>query len=337
MHFQTNGGIQSSLLIQNAYRFVDFFFVLSGFVIAQVYRRRLQQGAMLPFLMRRIGRLWPLHAATLAAVVVMALAGSLVGLTVNGFLFSALPANLTMTHAWGFLDRITWNGPSWSISAEFFAYAFFALLVSVVRSSRLDVACAGVMVASLLVLEMFTPSGMGSTHDFGIVRCLFGFMAGALASSLWDKTAFRPRGEILALVLTFAAVAFLPVAWSPLIAPVFVWTVLVFASDAGVVSRGLRHAFPQMLGRISYSIYMTHYLVALSMMTMLALATGATRELEGVRTFVSHWWIADSVTVIYLAVVIIVSWVSHQWIERPGREWFNSRSTVEGARTALSE
>lgn len=42
LHLNTIGWINTSALIQNAGRFVDFFFVLSGFVIAHAYRERLE-------------------------------------------------------------------------------------------------------------------------------------------------------------------------------------------------------------------------------------------------------------------------------------------------------
>src|SRR5690606_39116617 len=61
-----------SPLVREAYIFVDFFFVLSGFVIAHAYGARLTGGAELgDFLVRRIGRLWPLHLATLGALVAL--------------------------------------------------------------------------------------------------------------------------------------------------------------------------------------------------------------------------------------------------------------------------
>ena len=326
MHFQATGYIHSSPLVQHAGRFVDFFFVLSGFVIARAYRRRLEQGAWAAFLVRRIGRLWPLHLATLAAAVAMAIGGSFFGLTVNGFVYADIPANVTMTHARGYLDRLTWNGPSWSISTEMFAYAAFAFLAAMGRGWRLDVACVAVLAASLFVVLFIAPDGFGSAYDFGVERCLFGFMGGVLADRLWHVASMRPGGELFALLLAFAAVAFLPDSLYVLLIPIFVWTVLVFASDAGPVSRVLHTAFPQMLGRVSYSLYMTHYIIGLTIITALALFTNWTSEVSGIRTIVARWWLCDALTLVYLGMVIAVSCVTYVSIERPGRAWFNDRA-----------
>lgn len=325
LHLNTIGWINTSALIQNAGRFVDFFFVLSGFVIAHAYRERLEQGHWRSFLMRRIGRLWPLHMATLAVTVLLAIAGSFVGLSVRIFEYSTIPANITMTHAWGYLNRLTWNGPSWSISAEMFAYIAFALLASRLQRGRLDVACIVALAVSLLVLTFVAP-GLATDFDFSIFRCLYGFMAGVLASRVWLSTRFRPRGEIAATIMTFITVTFLPEAGEPLIVPIFVWTVLVFAADAGPVSTMLKRPVPQMLGKISYSIYMDHYIVGLTLLTALSLVAGATAEVNGTRTIVTAPLIADTITVGYLALVVGVARVTYALIEVPGRRWFNARA-----------
>ena len=324
MHFHTTGYIHSSALVQRAGRFVDFFFVLSGFVISHAYRQLLQNGGGWSFLTKRVGRLWPLHLVTLAITVLMAIGGSLLGLTVQGFVYSAIPANITMTHSWGFLDRLTWNGPSWSISTEMFAYILFAILCWL-RSIWLDVACAMILVGSLLLLTFVAPD-FDSTYDFGVARCLVGFMAGVLANRLWELTQFRPKSEILALILTVAVVTILPERLVGLVVPLFAWTVLVFASEAGFISLFLKTRIPQLLGRISYSIYMTHYIVGLTIITGLTLFTGLVQEVEGTATVVTAWPLADALSLVYLGMVVAASCLTYAWIEVPGRHWFNRRA-----------
>ncbi|MEQ9314667.1 MAG: acyltransferase, partial [Henriciella sp.] len=139
-------------LIRNAWLFVDFFFVLSGFVIALNYKDRIAEGFSVPrFMGLRFGRIWPLHAFVLglfvvAEIVLAFLPGleNIVGrdafctdwtqpncdgqhtaetLAPNFFLLHALP---------GVSDNISWNGPSWSISTEFWTYLIFAAGVWIV-------------------------------------------------------------------------------------------------------------------------------------------------------------------------------------------------------------
>lgn len=321
-HFQTSGPLHHNLLVGRSGRFVDFFFVLSGFVIAYAYSERLGRGGLRDFLVRRVARLWPLHAFVLAVCVCMAVAGGIAGLSVHGWAWSAIPANLTLTHAWNLTDRLTWNGPSWSISAEAAAYLLFALLAWSLAGRALAAACASVMLAALALVLFAAPDGMGATFSWGIARCLYGFMAGALAWMARDRLGWRPRGEIAALAAAMIAVCALPGWAGAAIVPVFAWVVLVFASDSGPVSSLLHRPFPQRLGLLSYSIYMVHYVVGLGIMALLMLLTSLTREVEGTRTLVAPWWITEPLTLAYLALVVIVSAFTHARIERPGRRLF---------------
>ncbi len=322
VHLDTLGWINQSALVQNAGRFVDFFFVLSGFVIAHAYRAKLESGWIAPFVIRRIGRLWPLHLAVLAAMLLMAVVGGAFGLEHRSFDYAQLPANVTLTHAWGFAVPLSWNGPSWSISAEMFAYLGFAILAWMFRGVLLDIACALIFVASAALLFWMPQTGHPFTVDL-LARCLFGFMAGVLASRLWQLTNFRPRGEIPALALTFLAVAYMPGHLKLAIVPLFAWVVLVYASDRGPVSRALHQPFPQLLGRISYSIYMTHYAIVIIIKSAMTLFTDLVVQIDESAVIGGPWWLGDGLTLAYLAVVVGVSCLTYTWIESPGRRLFN--------------
>lgn len=227
---------------------------------------------------------------------------------------------------WGSLDRSNWNGPSWSISTEVFAYALFALLACRLDGRRLYLACTAVLGVSLVLVVAFAPSGMASTDDFSLARCLYGFMAGAIANLLWNETRWRPRGELICLGASVAAVLWLPMAWSPLIVPVFAWTVLVYARDAGPVSNVLKRPFPQLLGRISYSIYMVHYVVGLWVMTAFLFLTPLVQEVGGTATLVAPWWVTEPVTLAYLAAVVLIARLTYTFIEKPGQDFFSGRT-----------
>lgn len=187
-------------------------------------------------------------------------------------------------------------------------------------------ACTGVLAVSYILVAYFAPEGFDSTIAFAVPRCLFGFMAGVLTHSLWRTGAFRPKGDFAALVLTFLAVAFLPQSLSGLLAPIFGWAILVFASDQGWISRALHRPFPQLLGKVSYSIYMTHYVLSFMIIKAVDVLTGATVKVGEQRLIEAPWWICDGFTLAFLGLVIGVSCISYRWIEQPGRKWFNQRS-----------
>lgn len=326
-HLHTTGFIHNAALIKGSYRFVDFFFVLSGFVIAVTYRERLQNRELRLYLLRRVGRLWPLHIAVLAVLVAVAIAGAQVGLHLDGFNWSALPANILLVQSWDIFDALTWNGPSWSISSEIAAYGVFALAAWVAPGRRL-VLVAAMLFTGSLVLMLQAPHGMASTYDFGVVRCLLGFFAGTLTAILWTTGRWRPRGEVVAVAVTGLAVCLLPREAGVLIVPVFAWVVLVFAADAGPVSRMLAARIPQRLGTLSYSIYMVHSLVGLMVLTALGRLTTLTGRPQGVISVVGPWWVSDGISLAYLGVVIAAASQTYRLIERPGQAWFKTFEQV---------
>lgn len=74
MHFSATSHIADLRIVDNAHLFVDFFFVLSGFVITHAYVDRLKTADDAAFMMwRRLGRLWPLHLAILAGFIALEL------------------------------------------------------------------------------------------------------------------------------------------------------------------------------------------------------------------------------------------------------------------------
>ena len=108
---------------------VTFFFMLSGFVLAWSMNPNTSRGQ---FYWRRFARIWPLHALTAGAAVVLAFASQ------GDQSLPRLLASLLLVQAW--LGDQQWvyayNGVSWSLSCEAFFYAVFPFLA--VRLARLE-------------------------------------------------------------------------------------------------------------------------------------------------------------------------------------------------------
>lgn len=111
---------------------VDVFFILSGFILTHVYLAQERAGRyrLRPFIVARFARIYPMHIIMVLFTLMMVVAASLLGaeyesegLSVSGFVQAVL-----MVHAWFPTDiQNWWNGPSWSLSAEWFAYLLFPL------------------------------------------------------------------------------------------------------------------------------------------------------------------------------------------------------------------
>jgi peptidoglycan/LPS O-acetylase OafA/YrhL len=192
MHTEQNvpAGLDSLLpFLTRGYLGVDFFFVLSGFIITHVYLASLAQpkaSAVRIFFWHRFIRLYPVHVTVLAGlVVVVSLAGA-AGLTLNNpqeWQWSELAWQLTLLHAWGVTATPGWNVPSWSISAEWFAYLLFPLLAPALVRLRYGMVALLVAVAALAVAAaVFATAGWTLNTWVGapaLVRVLAEFVCGA--------------------------------------------------------------------------------------------------------------------------------------------------------------
>ena len=355
-HFHGYSPLYGVGLIRNSYLFVDFFFVLSGFVIAWNYADRLGSWPEVrKFFVLRVGRLYPLHIFVLFLFLAMETAKLAMGhfnppgpaafsgdnqpgtVLSNVFLVQSLHLN----------DGLSWNGPSWSISTELWAYVVFALVSAAVgvRSWMLWL----VALAAPLFLWHVTRTGMDITYDWGLVRCLFGFAVGVWCARVHRQRAghgsaanarFATLLECIALAAVVTFVSFAGTSnWSLLAPFVFALAVLVFAVEGGWLSSALRWPLFQWLGMLSYSIYLTHALVgvllpvAIKRVTHLDLWT--TLPLAGGQSVLAYGRDNVEGTLFYaaaLAATLAFSALTYRWVETPGRAW--SRRWARGASRA---
>ena len=337
-------------LLKAGWLLVDFFFVLSGFVIAHAYSGRLNTlREARVFLIRRIGRVWPLHAAMLAAFVaheLLKLIAMMSGAAAQGpFLpgtntsVESIFTNLLLIQALNLHGQETWNFPGWSISAELVSYVVFALIALAFPAGRLR-ALALIGLVSLIAVTVLSKGTLHVTHDFGALRCLAGFSAGVLAQALAKR--WRGPGLETATALETGAVilflAFLAFAGSNSLsyaAPfLFAAMTMAFAYQRGKVSRLLLAAPLQALGRWSYSIYMVHVIVLLFLNDILRIAENRfglalIREFpaldgQGARKLIDLGspFANDAFAVFYLALVIAAAALAHRLIEKPGQALF---------------
>lgn len=111
---------------------VTFFFVLSGFILAFVYPHLSTKKEIKSYLLKRFGRIWPLHAAVLILVVAtLPQSVQLVQCSSPAPYPLIFAANLCMVHAWVPIDQFffSFNPPSWSISNEIFFYLALPLIL----------------------------------------------------------------------------------------------------------------------------------------------------------------------------------------------------------------
>ena len=344
--------------VRNAYLFVDFFFVLSGFVITYSYGDRLKTpGDLGAFALRRFGRLWPLHVVVLLAFV--AAEGAKAVLAARGASFNlppftgansldTIPINLVFGQSFGLVQHLTWNPPSWSICAEFWTYLVFAaaLVASSTWLARFRFGSlaliAVILSVSVSTLILFSRHGMDASYDFGFARCLYGFLIGHLTYRLFQITPKAtldsrfPEWAMLIVIFEFVSVAGRG-EYSFLAPLVFAAAVFVFAFEAGPVSRLMSNPVNDWLGKVSYSIYMWQAFIIFNFVDrpvsvvekitgrVLTATEGVSSALGGEAgklIVLGGHVLPILVTLLFLVFLVAVASLSYYLIERPGQKLF---------------
>jgi len=312
-----------SVLVRG-YLGVDLFFTLSGFVLAYNYGGRIRSAAdHLRFILLRIARLYPLHLATLLTVIAVSQASGLIGLHISSPYVYVLDhhffLHLFMIHGWGFESGLRFNRPSWSISAEFFAYLLFPLAwVVAVRFARPMAAAATALAVSGVTVLALSALGHTTLHvatQHALVRVSGEFLAGvlvyrclALGGWLGREGALGAVPTAIALGCAFA-LAISP--WAdPWLAPGAALLVTVLATGRGPAMLAFASRPVVYLGRISYSIYLTHMLVMAALQRLLP--TRHLEDLGGLQV--------SGVLVVHAVVIVGFAALSYRWIERPARD-----------------
>jgi peptidoglycan/LPS O-acetylase OafA/YrhL len=327
-------------LIGSGAQGVDLFFLLSGYVLALNYTDRIgarpRWGDTLRFLGARIARVWPVYVVTLH------LAGILLLLQVK---FGDHPTvldvsplgyvrQLFMVELWSqrYFDNVAWDGPAWSISAEWLAYLLFPALALVLFRLRRRLRSRSLLVLAFVISlgpsVLLVSTGHFYTPYSWVVRILAEFTAGAVAYSAIarmrpsDRT--RRVAGYLSVLLVIAIVALLfqltdhPIDGIPdsvgLVDVLFLPLVGTLAIGTTGIARLLASGPFVFGGKISYSMYLVHGLVISALMAMW-------HHLANHPTGTPLLLLVPAL----LGVMFLLAWLLYVAVEEPGRRWLRGR------------
>jgi len=248
---------------------IDLFFILSGFILSYVYfdaHSRFGLTDYRRFLWHRIARLYPVHLATLGLLVVFLLAAKLRNIPLTGdYPWTGLPFQLTMTHCWPFCPGGQWNYPSWSISAEWFAYLFIFPIALFFLKSRIRPGLYLLVACGLFALLFGVHARFQqiTTPSLALLSVSCKFIAGSAMFLLYkNKTSIAAFCRRHA---SWIALCFLPLVGlnniphrGLIMVCLMPFLILGFTSEESLAARLLATRFFVWTGRISYSVYMIH-------------------------------------------------------------------------------
>lgn len=321
-------------ILANGYLWVDFFFLLSGFIICHVYGTRLagdsRRDELWPYVKARFARLYPLHLFTLLLMIVLwysavALDPTLGSSIPEGLSMSpsAIPVHALMLNAHGLTRDLSWNMPSWSIGAEWWTYLGAILLVPVLHLRGVPRAWIAMVfgIAGLAVMEQVHPArDLDISFDYGWLRCIFGFTAGMGVYQLYRAGSgarfLRTDGAFVAVtLLTILLLHASPV--DAVIIPAFILLLLAAAYNDGTAKRVLSSRPMLFLGDTSYSIYMVQIIcLFLVWAGILMLA-----PLDASGNYDAPYPIRLAVLAVTMALTLGMAALTYRFVEVPAREW----------------
>ncbi|MDO9608237.1 MAG: acyltransferase [Brevundimonas sp.] len=327
-------GAGSSGLVDKGYLGVELFFVLSGFILSHVYLQSAgeKRFSYRGFLWARVARVYPLHIATLVGVGLLAAAALVAGMSVDGNVLSwaSLPANLLMVHAWGLAPVAGWNHPSWSISAEWFAYLCFPLFAFVFWRAREKPVAAVVGAAAFLAVLYYGFERVAgfplteATIRWGALRIVPCFALGCALYLVYRKAPLKAPWTASAVSFCLMVLSAALGLWDGITVLLAGALILSLASLPNEQAGWLASRPAVYLGEISYSVYMVCVPWKLLAVNLAAKLTDAPDK--QLQLFV---WLA------ILALLPVVAAVSYHLVEHPARKAL--RGMAQGRKTASSD
>lgn len=337
---ETYSGDRFHQIINHGYLAVDFFFLLSGFVIAYAYDDRWAKMTQWDFYKRRLIRLQPM--VILGTVIGAALfyfqacgdfpliAGTPVWkmllVMLLGFTMLPLPVSMDIR---GWAEMHPLDGPAWSLFFEYIGNILYAVIVR--RFSKTLLAIFVVLSACFLVQFLVQPHTQGDViggwaldktqMHIGFARLLFPFFGGVLLMRIGKliriKGAFTVCSVLLLVVLSVPRLGgtteglWMNGIYESVVIILF-FPLIVAIGAGGTMTRKSTQKICTFLGGISYPLYITHYPLiylhkAWVMNNKIPMQTGLLGGL------------------VVLIVAITVAYASLKLYDEPVRKWLTDR------------
>jgi len=326
------------MLVNHGYLAVDFFFMLSGYVMAHAYDDRWDTMTVLAFAKRRLIRLQPLIVLgmTIGALLFFFQASSvfpkiaettlpqLLLIMVIGYTLLPVPPSMDIR---GWTEMHPLNGAAWSLFFEYIANVLHVLILRKLPNWALGVLVL-LAAGALFNLAVYGKAGDligGWSTDpeqlkIGFTRLLFPYMAGMLLRRVVGVTAtkntFALAGGLLIIALSVPRIGGYDQVWMNGLYEVFVLVLLfptiIYLGAIGKTSHPFTEKACTFLGDLSYPLYITHFPI---IYTYTAWISNNKVPIEEVAP----------VSIAVMFTTILVAYASLKWYDLPVRRWLTKR------------
>ena len=350
--------VKDSIILSKMYLMVDFFFILSGFIMCYVYSKWFVEAVSFKefkrFIIARFARIYPIHLLTLFYTITLFYISSRLKIPEVPVLQVAdstisIITNLLLIHSLNLHNWFTWNHASWSISAEWWAYMVFPLLVKPIMRLKTKGILLGIglcfsgyiLITYILVPLVTIPSEIpfvkldpakhviNVAYQFGYIRCLCGFILGMCIYQCYKAgwgSKLLDSGFILTLVtiglftcMHLDLPDFITVAFFPLI---------LLCGTYG--SSGINKLFSkkplQLIGDWSFSIYMIHEPLLYTFGAITTYLQPIRKSLPSLPPPVPDRLTNWIISIPFIIITLFISFLTYRYIEMPARKLINGLS-----------
>jgi len=297
------------VIIDKGYLGVDFFFMLSGFILAGAHGLEVSGAnwfaGYLSFLIKRFGRLFPLHIVVLTVVCFLLYIDR-----IPQYWWTNIVTEAALAHRWGFIysPRAALNGPDWSISTEWAANLLLPVFIAGSGTSDhsilrpLVMAVVSISILFFLIFLHGTMDISEANSYLPIMRCFAEFSLGVL---LFRHSHFLRAlsSDLVISFLVFAIVVGLVLRYDLLVICMMIPLLPALAQNDGSIHRALSARPLHWLGEISYSIYLVQ----------IPFITGLDRLFTNKFAPILHWSLVP-------AIIIMAGSVAHYTVEIPSKK-----------------
>lgn len=265
---------------------VEFFFILSGFILSINYKSKFQTISSLglrSYYISRIARIYPVHIVTFFISIPL-----IIGTKV-GYSLTETISNILLVQAWypAGSSLFSYNGVSWTLSCEIFFYFLLPFLTcffcrffdSSLTSNLILILCA--YTASVLLTILTGPSITQFSFQWWLALTspfsrAFDFIAGTAAGLVYLRNRkLLCKSDSISSIIEISCLIFFALFyyWHHIFASTYLWNnslyfnlvisafIYIFSFQAGILSSLLSNKALVYLGEVSFSMYMVHQLM----------------------------------------------------------------------------
>jgi peptidoglycan/LPS O-acetylase OafA/YrhL len=338
-----------SHFFQNGYLWVDFFFILSGFIMTHVYSKyfsvEVSSGNYRSYLFSRFARIYPLHLFVIVMLIGLEIAKMFLfdpPAFTGKFNLTALVASISLLQAFDlncpplFWCDTYWNEPAWSISVEFVIYCLFPFLLlflsKIDRQFNLIIYLCTLI--PILLLIQFTRGNLDAIIGIpAIARCGLECVLGIITYKVYQRGNYQNYINLdLLAIVSIVWIVYVMHNWSDWgrsfhdwsILPAFSLLILAVSTQTNsLILKLINSRSIIYLGTISYSIYLVHWLISELVKTIWLSKFQV--------TFGTNFQDGEAVIAlgILMPIVLVTASLTYRFVELPMRSLLKSKAWIK--------